>query len=186
MASTRYSNQFLIAMPALDDPNFQRTVTLICQHDDEGAIGLIVNRPLEVPLNQIFEQMEIGSTHPRFAEDPIYIGGPVQQERGFVLHQPEGSWDSTLAVSDELAMTTSRDILQAMAEGGGPDRAMVALGYAGWGAGQLEDEMAANSWLNVPTELTVIFDIDASQRWLEAARLQGIDLERLSDQTGHA
>jgi putative transcriptional regulator len=186
MPSARYNNQFLIAMPAMDDPNFHRTVTLICQHDDEGAIGLIVNRPLEVPLQQVFEQMDIDEVGPRFRDAPIFVGGPVQQERGFVLHQPIGTWDSTLSVSDDLGMTTSRDILAAMASGDGPDRAMVALGYAGWGAGQLEAEMASNSWLNAPADQSIIFDLDVSKRWLEAARLLGVDIDRLSDQTGHA
>jgi putative transcriptional regulator len=186
MRSTRYTNQFLIAMPALEDPNFHRTVTLICQHDDEGAIGLIVNRPLEVPLQQVFEQMDIEDVDPRFREQPIYVGGPVQQERGFVLHRPVGEWDSTLDISDDLGMTTSRDILAAMATGGGPEDAIVALGYAGWGAGQLEEEMAANSWLNAPADQSIIFDLDVSERWLAAARLLGVDIDQLSDQAGHA
>jgi len=186
MTGDYLSNQFLIAMPALDDPNFQRTVTLICQHDAEGALGLVINRPLGLPLQDIFDQMDVASADPRFSDDPIFVGGPVQQERGFVLHEPIGGWESTLQLSDDLAMTTSRDILAAMAQGDGPDRALVALGYAGWGAGQLEDEMSANSWLNVPADKAIIFEVAVAQRWIEAARIIGIDIDRLSDQAGHA
>lgn len=180
------TNHFLIAMPQLADPNFFQTVTYICQHNDEGALGIVINRPLEVQLGELFSHMEIESSDAAVKELPVYMGGPVQQERGFVLHQPNQLWDATLQVTDQIAVTTSRDILAAMAEGTGPERCLVALGYAGWGAGQLEQEMAQNAWLSGPADHKIIFRSPATERWQQAAGLLGVDLSLLSSDAGHA
>lgn len=179
------TNHFLIAMPSLGDPNFHQTVTYLCQHSGEGALGIVINRPTEMKLGDIFEQMDIQSVKPKIAKSPIFFGGPVQPERGFVIHEPEHQWDSTLKVTDSIALTTSRDILEAVAVGEGPKKILVALGYAGWGNGQLEQEIVNNAWLNAPAEDAIIFDIPANQRWKAAAEKMGIDLDLLSFQAGH-
>ncbi|MGH8495725.1 MAG: YqgE/AlgH family protein [Gammaproteobacteria bacterium] len=179
-------NQLLIAMPALGDPNFHRTVTIICEHSAEGALGIILNRPSGMSLDQILEQLSLKAVSPAIGDQPVLSGGPVQQERGFVLHEPAGEWDSTLEVSDEIRVTTSRDILSAMALGTGPRRAIVALGYAGWEAGQLEAEIRANAWLSAPASSEIVFELPFEQRWAAATNLLGIDPARLSGQAGHA
>ncbi|MCP5140921.1 MAG: YqgE/AlgH family protein [Gammaproteobacteria bacterium] len=185
-AEPRLDNHFLIAMPALSDPNFARTVTYLCEHNDEGAMGLVVNRPLDVSLNEIFKHIGIDDADPEVAAAPIYLGGPVQPERGFVLHSPVGEWESTMRVTDDIGVTTSQDVLRAMAAGKGPKHALVALGYAGWGTGQLEAEMIDNAWLSVPAHAAIIFEMPAEQRWRAAAASLGIDLDRLSSDAGHA
>ncbi|MCB1734712.1 MAG: YqgE/AlgH family protein [Gammaproteobacteria bacterium] len=179
-------NHFLIAMPALSDPNFSRTVTYLCEHNEDGAMGLVINRPLEITLDEIFKHMGIGDADPVVAAAPIYLGGPVQPDRGFVLHTPIGAWESTLRVTDDIGVTTSQDVLKAMAEGKGPEHALVALGYAGWGTGQLEAEIIDNAWLSVPAESDIIFHLPSEQRWRAAAASLGIDLDRLSSDAGHA
>ncbi|MCB1737972.1 MAG: YqgE/AlgH family protein [Gammaproteobacteria bacterium] len=179
-------NHFLIAMPALSDPNFSRTVTYLCEHNEDGAMGLVINRPLEITLDEIFKHMGIGDADPVVAAAPIYLGGPVQPERGFVLHSPVGEWESTMRVTDDIGVTTSQDVLRAMAAGKGPKHALVALGYAGWGTGQLEAEMIDNAWLSVPAHAAIIFEMPAEQRWRAAAASLGIDLDRLSSDAGHA
>lgn len=180
------NDHFLIAAPSLHDPNFSRGVTLICQHTADGAMGLIVNRLSEYRLGDVLEQMQIEAVVPGVAEAPVLLGGPVQQERGFVLHDPGGSWDSTFEVSPTLSLTTSRDILVAMAQGTGPARAVVALGYAGWTDGQLESELAENAWLTVPADTGIVFDTPMAERWMAAARLMGVDLRFMTDYSGHA
>lgn len=181
------TNQFLIAMPTLGDPNFHRTVTYMCAHNDEGAMGIVINRPLELNLGEVLGHMDIESTDPRVNDMPVLQGGPVQRERGFVIHCPTGgTWDAVLEVTDEIAIATSRDILAAMACGTGPERALVALGYAGWGAGQLEREVAENAWLSVASDDSIIFDAPYEDRWERAAKLLGIDPDRLSGQAGHS
>ena len=180
------TNQFLIAMPSLADPNFHGTVTFICEHNPQGAMGIIINRPLDLTLGEVLSHMNISSKDSTFALDPVYMGGPVQTDRGFVLHHPVGEWDSMLRISDDLAITTSKDILQNIAVGTGPEQTLVALGYAGWGAGQLEQELADNVWLCGPSDYRIIFDMPWQQRWEAAAALMGIDLNQLSDQIGHA
>jgi putative transcriptional regulator len=190
MRSAYLTNQLLVAMPSLADPNFAQTVTLICEHTSKGALGIILNRPLTMALGEVFEQLALSSTDPRLLERPVLRGGPVQQDRGFVLHPPVPAdhepWDSTLKVSPSLHVTTSRDILGSMARGAGPAQAVVALGYAGWDAGQLEEEIRSNAWLNVPVDDAIIFDTPFERRWHAAARLLGIDFGRLSNQAGHA
>ena len=180
------TDHFLIAMPALEDPFFARTVTYLCQHGPEGALGIIVNRPSELMLSDIMEQMDIDIIEPdKLAAIPIYFGGPVEPERGFVLHEPRGQWDSTLEVSEHISLTTSRDILEAIGRGDGPQNVLVALGYAGWGSGQLEREIAENSWLNAPAETSIIFRQPSSLRWKAAAELMGVDISLLTGQAGH-
>jgi len=186
MDPTNLTNQFLIAMPSLADPNFYHTVTYVCAHNDEGAMGIVINRPMEMSLGDILSQMEIEITDDEAKIVPIFDGGPVQRERGFVIHRRGGDWDAMLPVSDDISVTTSRDILAAVAKGEGPGQALIALGYAGWGAGQLEREMADNAWLNGPADQRILFDLPHEQRWEAAAALLGVDFDRLSDQTGHA
>lgn len=187
MADTTYlTNHLLIAMPAMDDPNFAQTVTYICEHSDEGAMGVIINRPLDISIREIFEQLELDTSQPELDGMPVYSGGPVLPERGFLLHRPHGKWDSSLPITDNVAVTTSQDILGAMARGEGPKDVLFALGYAGWSAGQLEQEMAENTWLNAPADERLLFELPSAQRWEEAARLIGIDPALLSSASGRA
>ena len=180
------SNHFLIAMPALDDPNFHHTTTFICEHDEDGALGVVINRPLNMRLAEILKYMDIDPGSEEISATPVYMGGPVQSDRGFVLHEPSGDWEATLKVTDTIGITSSRDILQAIAAGEGPERAIVTLGYAGWGAGQLEQELADNTWLSGPASSKIVFDTPSEQRWEAAAALLGIDLNLLSSDTGPA
>jgi putative transcriptional regulator len=180
------NNQFLIAMPAMDDPNFAQTVTLICEHSERGALGIVINRTLPMTLGEVFAQLGLDATHSRVNDQPVLHGGPVQTERGFVLHSPTGKWESSLPFSERMHLTTSRDILDALAAGEGPASAVIALGYAGWDAGQLEEEMARNAWLTVPADERLVFATPVDQRWQAAARLLGVDLFTLSSDAGHA
>ena len=179
------TNQFLIAMPSLADPNFHRTVTLLCAHSDEGAMGIVINRPLDIRFTAVLDHMSIEPTSGDAARVPVLQGGPVQRERGFVIHRPPGDWESVLRVGNEIGIATSRDILTAVAEGRGPERAAVALGYAGWGAGQLEHEVRQNAWLSGPADARIIFDTPYEERWTSATRLLGIDPDHLSGDAGH-
>lgn len=180
------TDHFLIAMPALADPNFAQTVAYICEHHSDGALGIVVNRPSELTLAELFTHMGLGEVNQTIGKRPVYVGGPVQPKNGFVLHSPEGDWDSSLAVSDEITITTSRDILEALAHDEGPRRYLVALGYAGWGTGQLEYEMSQNAWLSSPADPAIIFDREGHERWHAAAQLLGVDLSLLSSDSGHA
>ena len=179
-------NQLLIAMPGMADPNFSTTVTLVCEHNDDGALGIIINRPLTLKLAGLFEQLSVDDPDPSAANNPVLSGGPVGTERGFVLHGPDHSYENTLAVSDEIQLTLSRDVIDAMASGKGPDKSLIALGYAGWEAGQLENEMLANSWLSVPATPELVFDTPFAERWDSAARTLGIDIAQISSDAGHA
>jgi len=180
------ANHFLIAMPTLADANFARSVTLICEHSDKGAMGIVVNRMTDLRLGEIFEQLSIDPAKASNTESVVYLGGPVQNNRGFVLHEPLGNWESTLTVTDNLGVSTSRDVLEAIAHNRGPDKYMVALGYAGWGAGQLEREISENSWLSGPASREIIFNLPVEHRWKAAARLMGVNLSTLSGEAGHA
>lgn len=180
------TNQLLIAMPGMEDPNFSTTVTLICEHNDDGALGIVINRPLDLKLAGLFEQLDVDNPDPVVAERPVLMGGPVGPERGFVLHDPGGAYENSLAVSKDICLTLSRDVIDAMATGSGPVKSLVALGYAGWEPGQLETEMLANSWLNVPAFPDIVFDMPFNQRWMAAARTLGIDISRISPDAGHA
>lgn len=180
------TNQLLIAMPGMEDPNFITTVTLICEHNDDGALGIVINRPLTLKLGGLFEQLELNDADPETARDPVLLGGPVGAERGFVLHGPEQTYENSIAVSGDISLTLSRDVLDAMATGAGPSKTLVALGYAGWEAGQLEQEMLSNSWLNVPATTDIVFDTPFAERWSAAAKTLGIDISRISPDAGHA
>jgi len=180
------TNQFLIAMPAMGDPNFSETVALICDHSPRGALGLILNKPLPMRMGEIFQQLEIQIDSGPLLDRHVLRGGPMQTDRGFVVHRAGGEWDSTLEVSESLHVTTSRDILAAMARGAGPAEAMVALGYAGWDGGQLEQEIRANAWLSAPVDLGLIFDVPFEARWLAAGKLLGVELSRISPLSGNA
>lgn len=182
-----FSNQFLVAMPGLADPNFNHSVTLLCEHNDQGALGLVINRPTELRLADMLEHMKLG--HP--ALDPsdhvVHWGGPVQTERGFVIHSEPGQWESSLKVSDQLYITTSKDVLNAIGRGQGPKQFLVTLGYAGWAAGQLENEIKDNSWLNTPVDRAILFELPIATRWEAATRLLGVDVTQLTaGPAGHA
>lgn len=180
------TNHFLIAMPNLLDANFARSVTLICEHSAEGCMGIVINRLTDLHLGDIFSQLGIDVERASHRDNAVYLGGPVQNNRGFVLHEPLGAWQSTLPVTDRFGVSTSRDILEAIAENRGPERFLVALGYAGWGAGQLEREITENSWLSGPASREIIFDLPVESRWRAAAQLVGVDLTTLSGEAGHA
>jgi putative transcriptional regulator len=181
------NNQLLVAMPSLADPNFSHSVTLICEHNERGALGLVINRPLEMRMSEVLDQLSLATEDARLRDMPVLGGGPVQRDRGFVLHRPgPQGWESTMPVSDTLHVTTSRDVLAAMATGVGPKQAVVALGYAGWEAGQLDEELLQNAWLTVPCDDSLIFELPYEQRWHAAARLLGVELSRISTQAGRA
>lgn len=178
--------QFLIAMPGMEDPNFSRGVTLLCQHNDEGALGITINRPSEFTLRELLSQVGLRCEQTELAGRQVFDGGPVHRERGFVLHSPDRSYASSLAVGPDILITTSRDVLEEIAAGRGPQRFLVALGYAGWGAGQLEEEIRDNAWLNVMADADLLFDLPVEQRWAGAVARLGIDVGRLQPMGGHA
>ena len=184
--TSNLTKHFLIAMPALVDPNFARTVTLIAEHNDQGALGVIVNRPLDMNLAALFDRIDLPIEDAETAGQPVYFGGPVQTDRGFVLHRPAGEWHSSLAIGDDAALTSSKDILQSVGSGGGPEEVLVTLGYAGWSPGQLEQELAQNAWLTVPADLSIVFDIPPEERFAAAMQLIGVDYASLSEVAGHA
>jgi putative transcriptional regulator len=200
------TNQFLIAMPNLLDPNFFHSVTYICEHNENGAMGIVINQPVDFTVEDLINQLDLetsspdsgsesdsgfnSSSNPGFnnktIDQPVYRGGPVETERGFVLHHPLGAWESTLSVTDEIGVSSSNDIIQAIALGKGPSQCLVALGYAGWGAGQLEQEMVNNAWLSGPSDSQIIFESEVEQRWEKAARLLGVDINQMTGDSGHA
>jgi len=180
------ANHFLIAMPALADPNFVRTVTLICQHNEEGALGIVINRTTNLVVGDILQQLELPADESEQAQAPVYFGGPVQTERGLILHEGDRHFESTLPVGTSLGLTTSRDILESMANNDGPRHCLVALGYAGWGSGQLEREISENAWLSGPTDNDIIFRTAVDERWPKAAAGMGVDLNTMSREAGHA
>ncbi len=180
------TGHLLIAMPALMDPNFSRTVTYICEHSAQGTLGLVINRPLDIDLGTVFTQLNLENSDEEMAHQPVLHGGPVHMERGFIIHESEEPWENSTTINDSIQVTTSQDILIAMSTGQGPKKATVVLGYAGWGAGQLEQEISANSWLNAPANRQIIFDTPFEERWKESAHLLGIDLSTISSEAGHA
>jgi putative transcriptional regulator len=186
MQKVNLTDHFLIAMPNMVDPHFAKSLTFICEHNDQGALGVVVNRPIEMNLHSLLEQVSIAPEGDAFKSVPIHFGGPVQVDRGFVLHMPRGEWQSTLAVGAEVGLTTSKDILQAVARGEGPRRMLVTLGYAGWAPGQLEHELAQNAWLTVAAKTEVIFELPAEERLPAAMALLGVNFASLSDTAGHA
>ncbi|MFO1311728.1 MAG: YqgE/AlgH family protein [Burkholderiales bacterium] len=180
------THHFLIAMPAMADPHFAHTLTYLCEHNEDGALGIVVNKPIDMTLSTLFEQIDVPLADDALAAVPVHYGGPVQVDRGFVLHRPLGNWQSTLAISDDLGLTTSKDVLEALGRGEGPRDVFVSLGYAGWSAGQLEQELAQNAWLTVEADADFLFSMPAEQRLSAAMRLLGIDFSRLSEDVGHA
>jgi putative transcriptional regulator len=186
MSSIDLTHHFLIAMPSMADPNFSRTLTYICEHNDQGALGLVVNRPIDMTLQALFERLSLSLRNSPHSDLPIYFGGPVQTDRGFVLHEPAGNWQSTLRVGEGIGLTTSKDILEAVGRGEGPGRMLVTLGYAGWSPGQLEHELGQNAWLTVAAREGILFETPAEERLPAAMELLGLDYARLQDEAGHA
>lgn len=180
------THHFLIAMPAMADPNFARTLTYIAEHNDQGALGVIVNRPIDMTLAKLYERVELPLEVENFEARPVYFGGPVQTDRGFVLHHPVGDWHSTLKVNEDIGLTSSRDVLQSMGSAGTPAQVIVTLGYAGWSAGQLEQELLDNAWLTVPADLGILFDLPPEARLAAAMQKLGVDPTNLSEVAGHA
>lgn len=183
---TPLAGQLLIALPSLSDSRFARSVTLICQHDEDGAMGVMVNRPSEYTLGEVLGQMGVDGGSDALKAQVVLSGGPVHPERGFVLHDGGLHWDSTMAIGESLYLTTSRDILDAMAQGQGPQNAIVALGCAGWTAGQLEQELGDNDWLTAPADAELLFALPLPARWEASAGRIGVDFARLADYAGHA
>ena len=177
---------FLIAMPSLNDGFFNQAVTYICEHDENGSFGIIINQQTGITLKQIAKEMALETENTFDDKQPVFIGGPVDQGRGFILHRPAGNWLSSLKVDDNIALTTSKDILQAIVKNEGPKDNIVALGYAGWAAGQLDSEIASNTWLSCPADEQIIFNTPVEERWKAAAKLIGVDLSLLSSDAGHA
>ena len=184
------TNQFLIAMPGMGDGNFAGTVVYMCEHNDKGALGLVINRPIDINLKHLFEKVDLTLDREDLASTPVYFGGPVQTERGFVLHESldteGGHYSSTLKIVEGLEMTTSRDVLEALSNGAGPRRVFITLGYSGWSAGQLEEELGRNGWLTVDAEPDIIFNTPVEQRYDKALSLLGIDRNFLMGEAGHA
>ena len=191
-SSINLTNQFLIAMPGMGDGTFAGTVIYLCEHTEKGALGLVINKPIDITLKSLFEKVELSLDRDDLAEVPVYFGGPVQTERGFVLHEPtsadgqDGPYNSSLKVEGGLEMTTSKDVLEALSSGAGPRRILVTLGCSGWQAGQLEDELGRNGWLTVDADPVVIFDTPIEQRYERALSLLGFDPRMLSQEAGHA
>jgi len=191
-SADRLANQFLIAMPGMVDPDFAGSVIYLFEHTDRGAMGLVINRPTEVNLANLFEKIELKLEIAPLLDQPVYFGGPVQVERGFVLHESSAglSYSSSLIIPGGLTMTTSKDVLEAVAVGNGPRKFLMTLGYAGWGAGQLEEEITLNGWINVPLAREqmseIIFNTPYSQRYQKAMSHLGFDLSHLSGEAGHA
>jgi putative transcriptional regulator len=180
------TGHFLIAMPAMTDPYFAKSLTFICEHNKDGAMGVVINRPIDMTLDTLFEQIDLDLNNSPIATEAVHFGGPVQIDRGFVLHNPAGKWQSTIAINGDIALTTSKDILEAVAHGTGPEKILVTLGYAGWSAGQLEQEMAHNAWLSVKAADSVIFDMPNADKLDAAMSLLGVDFSQLSEVAGHA
>jgi putative transcriptional regulator len=186
VSSINLTHHFLIAMPSMADPYFAKSLTYVCEHNDQGALGVVINRPIDMTLQALFERLSLTLKHKDLSDAPIYFGGPVQTDRGFVLHEPAGNWQSTLRVRDAIGLTTSKDILEAVGRGEGPQKLLVTLGYAGWSAGQLEHELGQNAWLTVEAKDAIIFDLPAEERLPAAMELLGVDYARLADSAGHA
>lgn len=181
------ANQFLIAMPGMQDPNFSQSVTLICEHTEHGALGFVINQPTHLTVSELLSQQNI-----QFDPDieisawPLYSGGPVDPERGFILHSPEKCWETTMTIGDSFGITSSKDIIEDSVSGQGPDKSLYILGYSGWEAGQLEQEIVENTWLTTPADPNIIFDLPADKRWRSAANELGVNLDLINSGVGHA
>ena len=185
------TGHLLIAMPGMTDPFFSKSVTFICTHNQDGAMGVMINRPTDLSYETLFEKIKVELAQNELADNTVLYGGPVQPERGFVLHEHSGEWDSTLSIAENTALTTSKDILESVAIGTGPKKMLLALGYAGWTAGQLEQEIAANSWLSVQakdgeTLHKILFECKAEDKLNASLALLGVNPAMLSDVAGHA
>lgn len=180
-------NHLLIAMPSLNDPYFSRSVTYICEHNEHGAMGIVINQPVGMNLKQLMSQTDSEvQVLEQKADDIILAGGPVSQDRGFILHTSQSGWNSSLQLTSEIMVTTSKDILPALSDGTGPQKALIALGYAGWTAGQLEEEIQSNSWLTVEADVELLFDVPIHKKWQTAVQKLGIDIWQLAPDVGHA
>lgn len=186
MKNVNLTHHFLIAMPTMVDTVFSKTLTYICEHNEQGALGIVINRPTDLTLVNLFKQLGIPQTVSQAEAIPVLFGGPVQLDCGFVLHHPIGNWQSTLVVNKEVGLTTSLDILKAIANAEGPDQVLIAMGYAGWAAGQIEHELAQNAWLTVPATADVLFDLPSEERLPAAMQLLGIQDANISNEVGHA
>lgn len=187
LENANFTHQCLIAMPAMADPRFAHSLTYIIKHDEDGAVGLVVNKPLQLPLTKLLSEISSEIIAPlRHPEQPVLFGGPVNTQMGFVLHRETGEWNSTLPIHEGICVTSSRDILDAIAQGAGPDDYIVVLGYAGWSAGQLEQEMGANAWLNCPVDTDLLFNLPFEQRWQAGIKKLGVDPAFLTSEAGHA
>ena len=189
------THHFLIAMPGMEDATFSRSVVYLCEHSERGALGLVINKPSDIDLAALFQKIDLHLSRPELGKSPVFQGGPVQTERGFVLHEPvfadadrpeESVYASTMTIPGGLEMTTSKDVLEALASGAGPRKVLVTLGYAAWGEGQLESELGENSWLTVGADPAVIFDTPVAQRYDKALLLLGLEAWTLSPDAGHA
>ncbi|PJD90482.1 MAG: YqgE/AlgH family protein [Legionella sp.] len=180
------ANNLLIAMPSLHDPHFEKSVIYVCEHQDQGSVGLIINRPLEFPLGLVFEQLNIEPIRLEQNRLPLLYGGPVQPERGFVIHKQIGGWRSSLFLQDEVTVTTSNDIIRAIAQDTGPKDVLVTLGYAGWNEKQLEQEVMDNTWLVCPYKAEILYEIPFELRWEYAGTTLGINMNQLVSSAGHA
>ena len=183
------TNNLIIAMPGLTDPMFEKSVSFICQHTEQGAMGLTINHPTNITFSEFLSQLEIPLTIDSLASVPIYLGGPVETGHGFILHSNDSefdSWSQTLKINEHISLSSSKDILTAIAHGEGPSNFLITLGYAGWGKGQIEKEMKENSWLNVAADNDIIFNTPTEQRWESAAMKLGIDINLISGDIGHA
>ena len=194
-APINLTNHFLIAMPGMEDASFAGSVVYLCEHSERGALGLIINKPTDIKLKGLFDKVDLSLGRADLTDAPVFLGGPVQTERGFVLHEPlqgdaapaeEPAYASTMVIPGGLEMTTSKDVLEALATGAGPRRVLVTLGYSSWGEGQLESELAENAWLTVGADLSVIFDTPIAQRYDSALGLLGLQAWQISPGAGHA
>ncbi|WP_273130777.1 YqgE/AlgH family protein [Vibrio caribbeanicus] len=184
------TNHFLVAMPGMKDPYFQRSVIYVCEHNEDGAMGLMINAPIDITIGKMLEKVDVEPSHPQLQkeslEKPVLNGGPVSEDRGFILHQPKDDYESSIKMTDNISVTTSKDILGVLGTEAEPSQYLVALGYSGWEAGQLEIELSENSWLTVEADPNVIFDTPINERWQKAVQMLGIDASQLSSDIGHA
>ena len=186
LGSINLTNQFLIAMPGMADDHFAGSVVYLCEHTERGALGLVINKPIDITIANLFERVEMALDREDLAAQPVYFGGPVQTDRGFVLHRPIGGWQSTLAVNSHIGLTSSRDVLQSVGHEGDPSEIIVTLGYSGWSAGQLEDELGQNAWLTVPAQPHILFGMPFEDRLPAAMDALGISFANLAEDAGHA
>ncbi|MEH0666789.1 YqgE/AlgH family protein [Vibrio scophthalmi] len=184
------TNHFLVAMPGMKDPYFKRSVIYVCEHNEEGAMGLMINAPIDITIGKMLERVDVQPVHPQLNTDslekPVLNGGPVSEDRGFILHRPKDTYESSIQMTSEISVTTSKDILSVLGTEAEPNRYLVALGYSGWEAGQLESELSENSWLTIEADPSVIFDTPIADRWQKAVQMLGIDVAQLSNDVGHA